>query len=152
MNSDTIEELKNIAESTIKQDDVFLVDVEVKNAETMEVWVLVDSESEGVNIDVCSAISREIAEIIEEKNLINSAFRLNVSSPGLARPLSDLRQYGKNIGRSVKVKYKTEDEYKKIEGILADVAGDNLVIKTEDNNRETIRFNDVVETKVIPKI
>lgn len=152
MNSDRVSQVKNLVESIIKQDDMFLVDVEIKNAETLEVWVLLDSEKGGVNVDACSSISRELANELEEKNIFSSAYRLNVSSPGLARPLTDKRQYPKNKGRTVKVKFKTDEGYQKIEGVLEEITDDKLVIVTDINHQKEIGFNNVIETKVIPKI
>lgn len=152
MDSDKIKQVKTIVEGIIKQEDMFLVDVEFKHAETLEVWVLLDSETGGVNVDVCSGISRELADKLEEINLFSSAYRLNVSSPGLARPLTDIRQYPKNRGRIVKVKYKTDEGYQKAEGVLKDVTDDKLVLAINEDHQKEISFNSVVETKVIPKI
>ena len=148
-----IKRLKEIAEPIVEQEDMFLVDIEVKPASTKEVWVLVDSEEGGVNLDTCSKISRELGFLYEEENLISGAYRLNVSSPGLARPLSDARQYAKNSGRTVKVKYKSDEEYLTVEGELANVIkGESFDVITEDGSHKKIGFSDVVETKVIPKI
>ena len=153
MSDQLIEQLKEIAKPVVEQEDMFLVDVEVKSASTKEVWVLVDSESGGVNVDTCSKISRELGFLLEEKNLFSGAYRLNVSSPGLARPLSDPRQYRKNSGRRVKVKYKSGDEYLTSEGELANVvSGVSFDVITDDGSHKKIGFSDVVETKVIPKI
>jgi ribosome maturation factor RimP len=153
MSDQLIKRLKEIAEPIVEQEDMFLVDIEVKPASTKEVWVLVDSEEDGVNLDTCSKISRELSFLLEEENIMSGAYRLNVSSPGLARPLSDTRQYFKNSGRTVKVKYKSGDEYLSIEGELASVIkGVSFDVITEDGSHKKIGFSDVVETKVIPKI
>lgn len=153
MSDQLIEQLKEIAEPVVEQEDMFLVDIEVKPASTKEVWVLVDSESGGINVDTCSKISRELAFLLEEKNLIGSAYRLNVSSPGLSRPLSDPRQYKKNSGRRVKVKYRSGDDYLTTEGELSNViSGTSFDVITDDGSHKKIGFSDVVETKVIPKI
>ncbi|PWN06573.1 ribosome maturation factor RimP [Rhodohalobacter mucosus] len=153
MSDQLTEQLKEIAKPVVEQEDMFLVDVEVKPASTKEIWILVDSESGGVNVDTCSRISRELAFLLEEENLINSAYRLNVSSPGLARPLSDSRQYLKNSGRRVKVKYKSGDDYLTVEGELTHVVnGTSFDVIADDGSHIKIGFSDVVETKVIPKI
>jgi ribosome maturation factor RimP len=153
MSDQLIKRLKEIAEPVVGQQDMFLVDIEVKTAKKMEVWILVDSESGGVNLDSCSKISREIGFILDENDVIDGAFRLNVSSPGLSRPLTDSRQYAKNSGRQVKVKYKSGSEYETAEGELANViAGDSFMVMTGKNLHKKIAFSDVVETKVIPKI
>lgn len=153
MSEQPTDKIKKIAQPIIEQEDMFLVDIEVMHEKKMEVWILVDSETGGVNLDACSKISRKVGFILEEENVINGAYRLNVSSPGLSRPLTDKRQYAKNSGRLVKVKYKENDEYKTVEGILADVEpGQIIEVVTDDDSRSKIMFSDVVETKVIPKI
>lgn len=153
MSDQLIKQLKEITEPVVGQEDMFLVDVEVKAASTKEVWILVDSESGGVNVDTCSKISRKLAFLLEEENLIGGAYRLNVSSPGLSRPLSDPRQYMKNSGRRVKVKYRSGDDYLTAEGELANVvSGTSFDVVTDDGSHKKIGFSDVVETKVIPKI
>jgi len=81
---------------------MFIVDVEIKHQDMNVVWVSVDSEKGDVNLDKCSQISRELSFLIESENIFNKPYRLNVSSPGLSRPLTDNRQYAKNTGRTVK--------------------------------------------------
>jgi len=153
MNQNVIDAIKNMSGPLIKEEGMFLIDVEIKHQKIPEVWVLVDTVEDGVNLDACSRISRRLAKTIEDENLISSSYRLNVSSPGLARPLSDIRQYKKNIGRLAKIKFKNEDEYETREGEIAEV--DETVITIVDGETGVeldIPFDAVVETKIIPKI
>ena len=131
---------------------MFLVDIELKHQKMPEIWVLVDSEEDGVDLGKCSEISRELGVLMEESDLISGSFRLNVSSPGLSRPLSDIRQYKKNIGRLAKVKYKQDEEYLTAEGVI-DLAGDELfTVLHSDGKRSDIQYQSVIEAKIIPKI
>jgi ribosome maturation factor RimP len=152
MNSTTINTIKELAKPIVEQEDMFLVDVEVKNAKVQEVWVLADSEKGGVDLDACARVSRELSFILEEKDIFNKAYRLNVSSPGLSRPLSDKRQYPKNEGRTVKVKYKSDEEYLTVEGVLQSVNDSQIEVKPEDDKLVVIPFDNIVETKIVPKI
>lgn len=152
MDKNQIQKLKDLAVPVVEREKLFLVDVEIKHQQTPEVWILVDSEENGVNLDLCSKISRKISSLIEEEDLIKHAYRLNVSSPGLSRPLSDFRQYKKNIGRNVKVKFKNVDDYVSDEGKLSDVLQDKIVIRNEDGDDLFIPYDAIVETKIIPKI
>ncbi|MFO7847198.1 MAG: ribosome maturation factor, partial [Balneolaceae bacterium] len=65
---------------------------------------------------------------------------------------SDKRQYRKNVGRNVKVKYRNEDGYHKIEGVLKDVSDEFVKIEDENKQSVSVEFNQLVETKVVPKI
>lgn len=152
MINDPLKRIEELALPLVEQENMFLVDIELKQQDMNVVWVYVDSEEGGVNLDICSKISRELSFQVENEEIFPKSYRLNVSSPGLSRPLSDKRQYGKNVGRTIKVKYKREGEYEKIEGILKEVTDKNVTIEDESGQTVTADFDNLVETKVVPKI
>lgn len=152
MQSDTINSIKELSQPIVEQRNMFLVDVELKHQKVPEIWVLVDSEEDGVNLGKCSEISRALGVLMEESDLISGSFRLNVSSPGLSRPLSDIRQYKKNIGRLAKVKYKQEEEYLTAEGVIDQTGDDLFTVLHPDGERTDITYDSVIEAKIIPKI
>jgi ribosome maturation factor RimP len=83
--------------------DEFLVAVELKGSGTRQkVQVLLDGD-EGISIDACSRISRQLGNYLEENNLIEDAYTLEVSSPGVDYPLSSERQFRRHIGRRLKL-------------------------------------------------
>jgi len=152
MNKDPINRIKELAEPLVSQYDMFIVDVELKQQEMNVVWVSVDSEKGGVNLDECSQISRELSFLIESEELFERSYRLNVSSPGLGRPLTDKRQYAKNKGRTAKLKYKQAGNYEKTKGVLKEVSDDHVKIQHDNGKEKTIRFADLVEAKIVPTI
>lgn len=152
MQPDTINSIKELSQPIVEQRNMYLVDVELKHQKMPEVWVLVDSEEEGVDLGKCSEISRELGVLMEESDLFSGSFRLNVSSPGLSRPLSDVRQYKKNIGRLAKVKYKQEEDYLTVEGVIDQTGEDSFTVIHSDGKRIDIRYDSVIEAKIIPKI
>ena len=83
--------------------ELFLVELTVTGVLGKQlVLVLIDSEL-GLPIEMCSLISRKLLSKIEEKNLIDEAFNLTISSPGIDKPISLPQQYKKNIGRKLEV-------------------------------------------------
>ncbi len=83
--------------------ELFFVDLIVTRVSGKQiVLVLIDSEV-GLSIEMCSLISRKLLSKIEEKSLIEGAFNLEVSSPGIDRPISLPRQFKKNIGRKLEI-------------------------------------------------
>ena len=152
MHEQIINQIKELAQPIAEEKDMFLVDVEVKHQKVPEIWVLVDTETGQVNLDSCSAISRELGAGMDAQNLLQGSYRLNVSSPGLSRPLSDKRQYAKNRGRTAKIKYKQQDNYHSVEGVIEDVDHDKILILQEAQDPVEIHFEQIVETKIIPKI
>lgn len=152
MNQNHLQVLKELAIPIIEQEQMFLVDVEVSHQKLPEIWVLVDTEEGGTNVDICSKISRKIAFLAEEQDLFDHAYRLNVSSPGLSRPLSDFRQYKKNVGRNAKVKYKEDSNYLTSEGTLVNVHQQEITLQLKNKDEVIISFDAIVETKIVPKI
>lgn len=152
MQNESIKKIKEISYPIVEQRDAFLIDVEIKHQKVPEVWILVDSESDNVSLDTYSAISREIGDALENEDVFPNRYRLNVSSPGLSRPLSDKRQYAKNQGRVAKVKYKDEDQYQTVEGVIKQVDKNGISLDPDDGVVLEISFEDIVETKIVPKI
>jgi|AntRauTorckE6833_2_1112554.scaffolds.fasta_scaffold06288_2 ribosome maturation factor RimP len=154
MQIDIIQNIKDLAEPLAAEHDLFVVDVELKTGGGLnEVWLLLDNEAGGVNIDQCSKISKELGFLIEAHELFDNKYRLNVSSPGLSRPLSDKRQYKKNEGRVATIKFKNNTgEYKKIEGVITGIMEETVAITDEEELETEIPFEAIVETKIIPVI
>ncbi len=83
-----------------------LVDLECKpEGSGMAVRIFID-KSGGVTLDDCVAVSREVEAILEVEDPIRSAYRLEVSSPGLDRPLKKTADFTRFAGRAVKIKTK----------------------------------------------
>lgn len=144
--------IKDLAKSVLQGTDFFLVDVEVKGSREPVVWIYVDAEKEGINMDQCADISQELGFLMDAHELFNGRYRLNVSSPGLSRPLTDRRQYPKNTGRKARVKFKINGNYEKLEGTLQKVDEKKVVLKTDEDETTSIAFDQIVETKIIPAL
>lgn len=150
MQNKVTKKISELAESVLSTTDFFLIDVEIKGGDTPEVWVSVDGEERGVNMDECAEISNELSFLMDAHDIFSGAYRINVSSPGLSRPLIDRRQYPKNVGRKANFKYEEDNEIQEVEGTLQEVSGEAVIIELEDNSTVTVPFDDLVETKIIP--
>ena len=130
--------------------DNFLVDLRVKPGNNIKVFLDADS---GISIARCVSINRALYKKIEEAAWFPEGdFSLEVSSPGLDEPLKLLRQYRKNLGRSVEV---TMKDASRIEGKLLEVTEDGIVveeIKGKNKKREVIAhsllFDNIKQTKI----
>lgn len=153
MQLDTIQKIKDLAAPLVESKDLFVVDIEHKTGSGLnEVWLYLDAQDRGVNLDECADISRELGFLIEAHELFEKKYRLNVSSPGLSRPLSDVRQYKKNQGRKAKVKFKKEDEYDKTEGTIVGVDENGIMLEDQNGKSVTVLFDDIKEAKIVPNI
>jgi ribosome maturation factor RimP len=153
MQLDTIQKIKDLAAPLVESKDLFVVDIEHKTGSGLnEVWLYLDAQDRGVNLDECADISRELGFLIEAHELFEKKYRLNVSSPGLSRPLSDVRQYKKNQGRKAKVKFKKEDEYDKTEGTIVGVDENGIILEDQNGKSVKVLFDDIKEAKIVPNI
>jgi ribosome maturation factor RimP len=85
------------------EEDLFLVEVLAQmKREIPRLLIIIDGDT-GVNIDRCADISRKLAALMEAHQLMDGAFVLDVSSPGVDYPLKLVRQYHSNKGRNLKV-------------------------------------------------
>lgn len=134
-------------------DDIFLVSIKIKPSNNYKIYLDADG---GLGIEKCIKINRALYKIMEEMAIHpDGDFSLEVSSPGIDEPLKLLRQYKKNIGRSVEVL--TNDDTKK-EGLLKEVADEAITIEqTEGKGKKAvvlntiISFADIKQTKVLIK-
>jgi ribosome maturation factor RimP len=93
-------ELRNLV--TVHFPDVFVVDISLGRGPSSVLLLLVDTD-EGINIDLIARISRKLNIWLEENDPFDFPFNLEVSSPGIGRPLKIHRQYHQNVGRKLKV-------------------------------------------------
>ena len=113
-----------------------LVDVEyVKEGGTWYLRAYIDKPG-GVSIDDCEAVSRRLSDILDEKDFIDDSYIMEVSSPGLGRPLKKEKDFNRSLGKEVEIRtYRMIDKQKEFTGIL----------KAYDKDSVTVAFSDGTE-------
>lgn len=107
MSKIVLQKVRKLAESIVPELGLELVDVEyVREGSHWYLRVYIDKEN-GVDIDDCSAFSQKMSEILDRENPIPQAYMLEVSSPGIERPLRKREDYEKYKDKLVSV-YTTE--------------------------------------------
>jgi ribosome maturation factor RimP len=132
---------KRFQEEDLK--DCYLVDIVVGNRDKVEVFIESDGE---LSFQTCKKVSRFLEHLIEEKRLLGERYTLDVSSPGIGRPLKLQRQYVKNIGRKIRI---TDKEGKKIEGKLIHADETTLKVETETGQVEDRSMEDIETAKIL---
>ncbi len=116
-----------------------LVDVEyIKEAGDWYLRIYADKEG-GITVDDCETISRAFSDVLDEKDFIRDAYILEVSSPGLLRPLKKERDYVRNAGKPIEIRtYKAVDTRKEFVGILDSWDQNTVTIIPENEDGITI--------------
>jgi ribosome maturation factor RimP len=134
-------------EPVLERAGAYMVDLSIKvEQRSRVVQILVDTDA-GITIDACADLSREIGTVLESAGVIDGPYRLEVSSPGLDKPLRLLRQYPKNIGRPFRVRYRSGASTTELRGRLTAVADARLTFAPEGVPAVEIPFEQIIECK-----
>lgn len=131
---DTYEQkTKELVMPIVEENGFELVDVEyVKEAGTWYLRVYIDKPG-GITIDDCEVVSRRLSDLMDEKDFIEDMYILEVSSPGLGRPLKKDKDFNRSIGQDVDIKtYKAIDKQKEFTGALKAFDADTVTITIDE--------------------
>lgn len=135
-----------------KWPEVFLVDISINAAN--KITVLLDADN-GMDVGRCAEVNRALYRHVEGIKLFGDEnFSMEISSPGIDRPLKSQRQFKKNIGRTVEV---TLGDSSVVTGKLNDVDEENIILEKEVKKNKkvvekvpaTIPFSEIRQVKVM---
>mgnify|MGYP000136419447 CR=1 FL=1 len=121
-----------------------LVDVEyVKEGSMWYLRAYIDKPG-GITVNDCEAVSRRLSDILDEKDFIEDSYVLEVSSPGLGRPLKKEKDFKRSLGKEVDIRtYRMIDKQKEFTGILKDYDKDTVTIELENETLKTFEKGDI---------
>jgi ribosome maturation factor RimP len=106
-------------------------------------WILrifIDSEA-GVTLENCREVSRELGRYLDVEDLIDHAYHLEVSSPGLERPIRSTDDFRRLCGKKARVKlHDAHDGGKTFEGVIAEVVDDQVLLRLADGGSMQFTF------------
>lgn len=147
------ERVTALVEETIAGTPVFVVDIVVRGrtgARLVEVFL--DSD-EVLGVDHLASISRELALLLDAGDVLDGSYRLNVSTPGLDRPLV-ARQFPRNVGRTLRVLFSGAGDagpvsLPAVEGILVAADTERVVIRDPAGLERQVPVRSIQEAKVV---
>ena len=134
---------EKLLEPILAENEFELVDVEyVQEGKDWYLRAYIDKEG-GITVNDCELVSRAFEVKLDEGDFIPDAYILEVSSPGLTRPLKKERDYKRNLGRPVEVHlYKAVDKEKDFVGLL-DSYDEEKVVLDIDGDEKTFARKDI---------
>ncbi len=121
-----------------------LVDVEyVKEAGSWYLRAYIDKPG-GITVDDCEIVNRELSDLLDRDDFIDDSYILEVSSPGLGRPLKKERDFIRSKGEEVEIRtYRMVDRQKEFRGILKSWDKDTVTIETEDGQEQAFERENI---------
>ncbi|AGI26081.1 ribosome maturation factor RimP [Pseudomonas sp. MT3] len=106
---------------------------------------------EGILIDDCEIVSRQVSGILDVEDPISGEYTLEVSSPGMDRPLFTLDQFARYVGEQVKIKLRTPFERRRnFQGILRGVEEQDVVVLVDDHEY-LLPVDSIDKANIIPR-
>jgi ribosome maturation factor RimP len=144
-----VDKVRDFAETLLPSMGLELFDVQFRREG--HGWVLrifLDGE-EGVSLDHCAEVSREVSRFLDVEDLIDHAYHLEVSSPGLERPLRSLADFQRFFGKKARVRlHESLGEQKLFVGIIGEVTGDTVHLDLEEGGAVQFTFEQISKARL----
>ncbi len=136
-----IQEISQLVEEIVKSEKMELVDVTFRReAPGWVLRILIDKPG-GVSLDDCTFISRQLGDVLDVRDLIHYPYHLEVSSPGLNRPLKKEADFKRFVGERIVIKTAAPIAGRKMFKGMLSACQDNAVYMIVDGNPVTIPFS-----------
>ena len=144
-----IERVREFAESLLPAMGLELFEVQFRREGHGWVLRLVVDKEDGVTLDDCSQVSRETSDFLDVEDIINHPYHLEVSSPGLERPLRTMAECQRHLGKKVRIKLKQElDSQRVIIGELETAEQDELTVLSEEGTTYNIEWENIQKARL----
>ena len=144
-------DLRKLLEPGVSALGFELVDVEMAGSHhytTLRVYI---DSPRGVNVDDCAKVSRQLSALLDVEDPLPGHYTLEVSSPGLDRPLVKPDDFKRFVGETVKVKMHAPLQGRKnFTGKLVDVAADHVVVEV-DKETFNLAFDAMERARLVPR-
>jgi ribosome maturation factor RimP len=128
-----LESLHSAIAELCERENVVAIAVEVRGSKERRIVEIYLDKPEGISLDECAVFSERIGAMIEERGIFPAAYRLDVSSPGVERPLLYAWQYARNIGRLVVAELQDGSVVK---GRIASVEGETVMVRRSSSSEK----------------
>lgn len=135
---------KETIENILHDCGVKLYDIETVTENERKIYRIYITAVGGVSLDKCAEVTRILSPILDLEPPLQGAYTLEISSPGIERPLKNLNHYERSIGEYVKVKLINTD---KIIGKLESVNDKEIVLVEDDGEKTTIPFDEIEKAR-----
>ncbi|WP_404365035.1 ribosome maturation factor RimP [Marinobacter sp.] len=112
--------------------------------------VFIDDAENGIGIEDCEKVSRQVSAVMDVEDPVQTEYTLEVSSPGMDRPLFRLEQYDEFAGHRVQIRLRMAFEgRRKFQGLLKGIEGEDVVVVVDDHEY-LLPFDSIERANIVP--
>jgi len=148
MSETVVEAIISLVMPVLQEKDLDLVDVLYRRESSGWVLRLFIDKEDGVTLDDCTAVSREVSHLLDIEDIIEQAFNLEVSSPGLDRSLKSVGDFQRFAGRKAKVTTKEPIEGNQVFMGRINKVEDELITMEVGQQELCIPFSEVAKARL----
>jgi len=142
------DEVRDLTNEIIAGTRYFLVDVEVRGHKgTRVVEVYLDS-TEDFGHDDLAVVSKELGFLLDVEDTLDDSYKLEVSSPGIKRPLQVPQQYQKNVGRTLRVRYDVDSNEEIVVGELMAADEQGIDLELASGERLELAYDAIIQARI----
>lgn len=151
-----LEKIKQLIQSILNDHDVYLDDIEyVKEKNEWYLRIFIEKNNGHLDMDTCVAVSEAISDMLDQEDLIEDEYYLEVSSPGAEKPLKTLEKVQQSIGEYVYIQFKNPTQgMNEVYGTILNVEGTQIELQYMVKNIKkkcNIDYNDIAFIRLAVK-
>ena len=151
-----LEKIKQLIQPILNDHDVYLDDIEyVKEKNEWYLRIFIEKNNGHLDMDTCVAVSEAISEMLDQEDLIEDEYYLEVSSPGAEKPLKTLEKVQQSIGEYVYIQFKNPTQsMNEVYGTILNVEGTQIELQYMVKNirkKCNIDYNDIAFIRLAVK-
>jgi ribosome maturation factor RimP len=142
MQENKINEIKNLLDPILEKYKALLVDIELRGQPNNQVLSIYVDTEEGITLQQIADITKEFEGILDLEDPIPGKYRLDISSPGIDRPLTEIWQYKKNLAKNIQITLEENGKIIQKTGTLESIDGESAIL-SEKNKKVTIDLKQI---------
>jgi len=150
MSDHVIDKVRDFAEGLLPTMGLELVDVQFRREGHGWVLRLCIDREEGVTVDHCADVSRDVGQFLDVEDVIGHPYHLEVSSPGLERPLKSMRDFQRFVGKKAKIRmHENLDGQKVFVGIIGEATEEAIQLDLEEGGKVRVAFDQIGRARLV---
>jgi len=147
-----IEQIQQLLEPTLSHMGYSIYKLEQLGRAGRTLRIAIDKTDGFISLDDCERVSHVAGPLLEQADLITDSYTLEVSSPGAERPLRDLPEYERFVGRRVNVRYRAGQTEVALEGVLAGVDDAGITIRGRRDEVSHLKWTDIIAGRLVASL